>query len=71
MPRNPTTGRHRITRRTKIATLGLALALAAVALVVATTTGGIGTTGASEVDKSFFVDITRVPPDTNVSPARP
>src|SRR2546423_13361052 len=67
MPRNPATGRHRITRRTKIATLGLGLALAAVALVVATTTGGTGTAGASEVDKSFFVDITQVPPGTNVN----
>ncbi|MGW3996863.1 DUF1996 domain-containing protein [Amycolatopsis sp. NPDC004772] len=69
MPRKPATGRHRITRRTKLATLGLGLALAAGALVVATTTGGTGTAGASEVDKSFFVDITKVPKGTNVNQA--
>ncbi|MEU5264219.1 DUF1996 domain-containing protein [Amycolatopsis sp. NPDC021455] len=69
MPRKPATGRHRITRRTKIATLGLGLALAVGALVVATTTGGTDTAGASEVDKSFFVDITKVPKGTNADQA--
>jgi hypothetical protein len=58
-----TEGRHRITRRTKIATGLIGLAIAATGVVVATTAGGPSNAGADPVDKSFFVDITTVAPN--------
>ncbi|GAB3007633.1 DUF1996 domain-containing protein [Amycolatopsis acidiphila] len=58
-----TDGRHRVTRRTKIATGLVGLALAASGVVVATTAGDPGTASADPVDKSFFVDITTVAPN--------
>lgn len=62
-------GRHRITRRTKIATGALGLAIAAGGLVVITTTGDPATALADGADKSLFVDIKTVKP--NVKPVRP
>src|ERR1043165_1300716 len=53
-------GRHRISRRTKIATMGLGLALAVGGIVVVTTAGDPGQARADLADKSFFVDITTV-----------
>lgn len=53
-------GRHRVPRRTKIATGVVGLALATGGVLVATTTGDPGTAKADPVDKSFFVDITTV-----------
>jgi hypothetical protein len=55
-----TSGRHRISRRTKIATIGLGLALAVGGIVVVTTAGDPGQARADLADKSFFVDITTV-----------
>ena len=57
-----TGGRHQISRRTKIATLGAAVAIAAGAVVVVTTTGD-DEAYADGVDKSLFVDITKVKPN--------
>ncbi|EME54094.1 DUF1996 domain-containing protein [Amycolatopsis decaplanina] len=62
-------GRHRIARRTKIATALLGLSIAVGGLVVSTTTGDPGRAAADEVDKSQFVDITKVRP--NVDKPRP
>ncbi len=62
-------GRHRIARRTKIATALLGLSIAIGGLVVATTTGDPGSASADEVDKSQFVDIAKVQP--NVDKPRP
>jgi hypothetical protein len=56
-------GRHRISRRTKIATGAIALALATGAIVVVTTAGGGEDASAAIADKSFFVDITKVQPN--------
>ncbi|RSN22834.1 hypothetical protein DMC63_07270 [Streptomyces sp. WAC 05977] len=56
-------GRHRIARRTKIATALLGLSIAVGALVVSTTTGDPERAAADEVDKSQFVDITKVRPN--------
>ncbi|MGW5744060.1 DUF1996 domain-containing protein [Amycolatopsis sp. NPDC003861] len=67
--RTPATGRHRITRRTKIATGGLALALAVGGIVVATTAGRTGEASADEADPSFFIDIAKVPSGINVNKA--
>ncbi|TCO56727.1 DUF1996 domain-containing protein [Actinocrispum wychmicini] len=61
-------GRHRISRRTKIATGAIGLAMAVGALVVTTTAGNPGDANADAADKSFFVDITKVKP--NVKKAR-
>ena len=63
-----TGGRHQISRRTKIATLGGALAIAAGAVVVVTTTGDQDAALADGADRSQFVDITKVKP--NVKPVR-
>ncbi|PRY44882.1 DUF1996 domain-containing protein [Umezawaea tangerina] len=57
-----TGGRHHISRRTKLATLGAAVAIAAGAVVVVTTTGD-DEAYADGVDKSLFVDITKVKPN--------
>ncbi|WP_236788303.1 DUF1996 domain-containing protein [Amycolatopsis sp. GM8] len=56
-------GRHRVSRRTKIATGVLGLVLAAGGVAVATTTGDPGRASADAVDKAFFVDITKVAPN--------
>jgi hypothetical protein len=56
-------GRHRVTRRTKIATGIVGLALAASGVAVATTAGEPGNASADPVDKAFFVDITTVAPN--------
>jgi hypothetical protein len=61
-------GRHRITRRTKIATGAIGLALAVGGLVVLTTAGDPAAARADGPDKSLFVDITTVRP--NVRPPR-
>ncbi|MFC3448025.1 DUF1996 domain-containing protein [Amycolatopsis speibonae] len=58
-------GRHRIARRTKIATALLGLSIAVGGLVVATTTGDSDRASADEVDKSQFVDITKVRPNAD------
>ncbi|MEU8633906.1 DUF1996 domain-containing protein [Amycolatopsis sp. NPDC048633] len=58
-----TQGRHRISRRTKIATGGIALALAVGGIVVATTTGNTGEASADEANPAFFVDILKVQPN--------
>ncbi|CAM3668016.1 DUF1996 domain-containing protein [Kibdelosporangium persicum] len=55
-----TTGRHRISRRTKVATGALGLALAAGTIVVITTTGNSPDANAGVADRSLFVDITKV-----------
>ncbi|MFD8498767.1 DUF1996 domain-containing protein [Amycolatopsis sp. NPDC059657] len=55
-------GRHRITRRTKIATGALGLAIAVGGLAVVATAGEPGEARADAVDKAFFVDITTVRP---------
>ncbi|MEO6088339.1 MAG: DUF1996 domain-containing protein [Umezawaea sp.] len=57
-----TGGRHKISRRTKIATFGAAVAIAAGAVVVVTTTSE-DEAYADGVDKSLFVDITKVKPN--------
>ncbi|MCE7007574.1 DUF1996 domain-containing protein [Kibdelosporangium philippinense] len=59
-------GRHRISRRTKIATLGLGLALAVGGIAVWTTAGDPGQARADLADKSFFVDITTVQPNVDL-----
>jgi hypothetical protein len=61
MARN--TGQHRITRRTKITTGALGLAIAVGGLVVVTTAGDPAAARADGADKSFFVDITTVKPN--------
>ncbi|GAA3464869.1 DUF1996 domain-containing protein [Saccharothrix longispora] len=58
-----TGGRHRISRRTKIATLGAALVVTAGSVVVLTASGGDDAASADGVDKSQFVDITTVQPN--------
>ncbi|WP_409493180.1 DUF1996 domain-containing protein [Amycolatopsis sp. cmx-11-12] len=58
-------GRHRIARRTKIATALLGLSIAVGGLVVSTTTGDSDKASADEVDKSQFVDITKVRPNVD------
>ncbi|RSM38224.1 DUF1996 domain-containing protein [Amycolatopsis balhimycina DSM 5908] len=58
-----TQGRHRLSRRTKIATGGLALAIAVGGIVVATTTGNTGEASADEANPAFFVDILKVQPN--------
>ncbi|WP_158889168.1 DUF1996 domain-containing protein [Amycolatopsis anabasis] len=56
-------GRHRVSRRTKLATGALGLTIAVGAVAIATTTGDPGRASADAVDKSFFVDITKVQPN--------
>ncbi|MEC3976454.1 DUF1996 domain-containing protein [Amycolatopsis sp. H20-H5] len=67
--RSPATGRHRITRRTKIATGAIGLAIAVGALAVVTTTGSTGDASADPADQSFFLDIAKVPAGVNVNKA--
>ncbi|ALG12908.1 DUF1996 domain-containing protein [Kibdelosporangium phytohabitans] len=62
------TGRHRISRRTKIATGALGLAIAVGGLVVLTTTGNDPDASAAGANKSQYVDITTV--KQNVQQAR-
>jgi hypothetical protein len=62
-------GRHRIARRTKIATGAIGLAIAVAGIVVTTTTGDPGQAKADEVDKSLFVDITTVQPNVKTPQA--
>jgi hypothetical protein len=64
-----TDGRHRVSRRTKLTTGVLGLALAAGGVVVATTAGDPGAANADPVDKSFFVDITTVAPNVKTPQA--
>ncbi|WP_284744713.1 DUF1996 domain-containing protein [Amycolatopsis sp. RTGN1] len=66
MPGN--TGKHRISRRTKIATGALALAMAAGGIVVATTFGEPGKASADEADPALYIDILKVAPN-NAEPA--
>ena len=66
MPGN--TGKHRISRRTKIATAALALAMAGGALAVSTTFGDPGKASADEADPSLYIDILKVKPN-NAEPA--
>jgi uncharacterized protein DUF1996 len=61
MSRTP--GRHRLSRRTKIATGGLAFAIAVGAIAVATTTGNTGEASADEADPALYVDILKVKPN--------
>jgi hypothetical protein len=56
-------GRHRISRRTKIATGAIGLAIAVGALVVTTTAGDPAAARADGADKSLFVDIQTVKPN--------
>jgi hypothetical protein len=52
-----TGGRHRISRRTKLATAALGLALAAGALVIATTTGQTGRASAASAEQITCPDV--------------
>ncbi|KZB87002.1 hypothetical protein AVL48_25125 [Amycolatopsis regifaucium] len=68
MPRNPrSAGRHRMARRTKLATGAIALSLAIGGLVVVNTTGIPDSARADGADKSFFIDIAKVPRGNNVN----
>ncbi|SEP35243.1 DUF1996 domain-containing protein [Amycolatopsis saalfeldensis] len=58
--------RHRPAKRTKIVTGALGLAVAVGALTVIATSGRPGEAGADPADKSFFLDITKVPRGANV-----
>lgn len=58
--------RHRPAKRTKIVTGALGLAVALGALTVIATSGRPGQAGADPADKSFFLDITKVPRGANV-----
>ncbi|GAB3892334.1 DUF1996 domain-containing protein [Kibdelosporangium lantanae] len=51
---------HRLSRRTKIATGAIGLAIAVGGIVVVSTAGDPGTANADAADRSFFVDITKV-----------
>ncbi|MFE6613463.1 DUF1996 domain-containing protein [Amycolatopsis sp. NPDC057786] len=68
MPRNQrTAGRHRMARRTKVATGATAFAIAVGGIVVLNTTGTPDAARADGADKSFFIDITKVPRGNNVN----
>ncbi|WP_145926802.1 DUF1996 domain-containing protein [Amycolatopsis orientalis] len=54
-------------RRTKVATGAIALSLAVGGIVVVNTTGTPDAARADGADKSFFIDITKVPRGTNVN----
>ncbi|MFE0026429.1 DUF1996 domain-containing protein [Amycolatopsis sp. NPDC059021] len=69
-PRPASTGRHRISRRTKLTTGALGLAIAVGALAVYATSGTPQQAGADEADKSFFIDITKVRPNKEEPQAR-
>ncbi|HKN51265.1 MAG TPA: DUF1996 domain-containing protein [Amycolatopsis sp.] len=58
-----------MSRRTKIATGAIGLSIAVGAIVVATTTGNTGSASADPADKSFFIDINKVPSGVNVNKA--
>ncbi|MBE8525920.1 hypothetical protein ILP97_52025, partial [Amycolatopsis sp. H6(2020)] len=62
MPGN--TGKHRISRRTKIATGVLALAVAAGGIAVATTFGHPDQASADQADPSLYIDILKVAPNS-------
>ncbi len=64
-------GRHRIARRTKIATALFGLSIAVGGIVVSTTTGDPDRASADEVDKSQFVDITKVQPNVDLGRVHP
>src|SRR3569833_4590255 len=66
MPGN--TGKPRISRRTKIATGVLALAVAAGGIAVSTTFGDPGQASADEADPALYIDILKVKPN-NAEPA--
>jgi hypothetical protein len=66
MPGN--TGKHRISRRTKIATGALALAVAAGGIAISTTFGEPGQASADEADPALYIDILKVAPN-NAEPA--
>ncbi|MGW4488168.1 DUF1996 domain-containing protein [Amycolatopsis sp. NPDC004368] len=59
--------RHRPPKRAAIVTGALGLAIAVGALAVNATSGEPGQAGADPADKSFFLDITKVPKGANVS----
>ena len=63
-----TQGRHRISRRTKIATGAIALALAVGGLAVVNTVGDPGKASADEVDPALFIDILKVKPNAPAPP---
>ncbi|AUI65022.1 hypothetical protein B1H26_26835 [Amycolatopsis sp. BJA-103] len=68
MPRNQrSAGRHRMARRTKVATGAIALSLAVGGIVVINTTGTPDAARADGADKSFFIDIAKVPRGNNVN----
>ncbi|WP_181773995.1 DUF1996 domain-containing protein [Amycolatopsis pittospori] len=54
-------------RRTKVATGAIALSLAVGGIVVVNTTGTPDTASADSADKSFFIDIAKVPRGNNVN----
>ena len=58
-----TSGRHRISRRTKIATGAIGLAIAVGALAVVTTVGDPGNANADEADPALYIDILKVKPN--------
>ncbi|MEV4597406.1 DUF1996 domain-containing protein [Amycolatopsis sp. NPDC049253] len=62
--------RHRSAKRVTIVTGALGLALAVGALAVNATSGQPDRAGADPADKSFFLDITKVPKGSNVSRAQ-
>jgi len=61
-------GRHRIARRTKIATGVIGLLAAAGVIVVTTTSGNIGQASADAANPADFVDITTVKPNVIIPP---
>jgi hypothetical protein len=61
-------GRHRIARRTKIATGVLGLVAAVGVVVVTTTSGNIGQASADAANPADFVDITTVKPNVIIPP---
>ncbi|MFI5612181.1 DUF1996 domain-containing protein [Amycolatopsis sp. NPDC051903] len=61
--------RHRLSKRTTVVTGALGLALAVGALAVNATSGDPDRAGADPADKSFFLDINKVPKGANVSRA--
>ena len=64
-------GNHRLSRRTKIATGAIGLAIAVGALVVATTAGHPDAAGADEADPALYIDILKVQPKVAApAPAR-
>ncbi|MFB9688861.1 DUF1996 domain-containing protein [Amycolatopsis plumensis] len=63
-----TAGKHRISRRTKIATGVMALAVAAGGITAATTFGASDQASADEADPALYIDILKVKPN-NFEPA--